>query len=367
MLDSTRQKGLSIIEIMIALLLGSILIAGLVQIFSSNSQTFRSNEVSSRSQEAGRIASDILSRALRNAGYFGCMPIIGIKNNLDASNAGFQTYLHEFGINNAASENSPVGMEEYPGIRADAAVRPATALATTDHLMVTGARNFGTTITVTSASTNSTTFNISDDGGMQAGDVAMISDCANADIFQVTGVSAVGGASTDFTVTAAPQSGTGFGNDFSLNSPPSCTAGNPCFSVVYSAGAHVVQPYNEVFFIGTGTSGEPALFLRDSTGTDLELVEGVIDMQLRLGEGNGTFDSGVQNWREPGAVVTWSNVIAAQVSILVRAGQADSVDAQQTYCFPGWRDCTDPANLDTAPDRRFYRVYTFTTTLRNRI
>ena len=81
----SKQSGLSLIELMIALLLGTFLTVGLVQIFSSNSQSFRVVEASARAQESGRFGADILSRALRNAGFYGCFPLEGVTNNLDVS------------------------------------------------------------------------------------------------------------------------------------------------------------------------------------------------------------------------------------------------------------------------------------------
>src|SRR5690606_31179128 len=100
------QGGLSIIELMIALALGSVLTLGLVQIFSSNSQSFRLNDSSARVQESGRIAADILSRALRNAGFFGCFPINPIVNNLDDTDGDYDNALHNFRVEGISAESA---------------------------------------------------------------------------------------------------------------------------------------------------------------------------------------------------------------------------------------------------------------------
>ncbi|MDO9107004.1 MAG: PilW family protein [Methylovulum sp.] len=63
------QSGLTLIELMIAMLLGVFLIGGVVQIFVSSKQTYRMQEGLSRLQENGRFAMDFISRDLRMAGY----------------------------------------------------------------------------------------------------------------------------------------------------------------------------------------------------------------------------------------------------------------------------------------------------------
>ncbi|MCO6705108.1 PilW family protein, partial [Streptomyces sp. CHB9.2] len=53
-----RQKGLSIIELMIALLLGLLLMGGVMQVFLSSRQTYQTNSALSQVQESGRFALD---------------------------------------------------------------------------------------------------------------------------------------------------------------------------------------------------------------------------------------------------------------------------------------------------------------------
>ncbi len=57
------------IEIMIGLLISSILIGGVIQVFVSNKQTYHLQDELSRVQESGRIAIEILQRSIRGAGF----------------------------------------------------------------------------------------------------------------------------------------------------------------------------------------------------------------------------------------------------------------------------------------------------------
>jgi type IV pilus assembly protein PilW len=62
------QRGLSLLELMIALVLGSLLVAGAAKILVSNSQSFKLQENISSTQEAGRLALESILADLRRAG-----------------------------------------------------------------------------------------------------------------------------------------------------------------------------------------------------------------------------------------------------------------------------------------------------------
>lgn len=66
------QKGFTLIEIMIALVLGAFLIGGVLQIFVNTRETYRMQDALSRLQENGRFAMDFIGRDLRMAGYSFC-------------------------------------------------------------------------------------------------------------------------------------------------------------------------------------------------------------------------------------------------------------------------------------------------------
>ncbi|MGB5442299.1 MAG: PilW family protein [Gammaproteobacteria bacterium] len=64
-----RCKGFTLVELMIALLLGLILMAGVISIFMSSKQSYAAVHVLARLQENGRYGMDIISADLRRAGY----------------------------------------------------------------------------------------------------------------------------------------------------------------------------------------------------------------------------------------------------------------------------------------------------------
>ncbi len=64
-----RQRGLTLIEIMVALVISLFLLAGLLQMFIGTRQSARVQENLSRVQENGRFAIDFVGRNIRLAGY----------------------------------------------------------------------------------------------------------------------------------------------------------------------------------------------------------------------------------------------------------------------------------------------------------
>ena len=63
------QRGLSLIELMVAIAIGSILMLGVGQVFMGGRISFQLSEGLSRMQETGRLAIQMLSHDLRVAGY----------------------------------------------------------------------------------------------------------------------------------------------------------------------------------------------------------------------------------------------------------------------------------------------------------
>ena len=64
------HAGYSLIEMMIAMVLGLILVAGMFTIYSTNIQSQANQQLLGRLQENGRYVLDIISRDIRRAGYF---------------------------------------------------------------------------------------------------------------------------------------------------------------------------------------------------------------------------------------------------------------------------------------------------------
>lgn len=87
----SRQSGLSILEFMIAVFLGLLVSAGLIQVLMSNKQTSQVQGEVARLQESARFAVESLSRDLRSADHWGCnADIARVTNHVtDTTSAAF--------------------------------------------------------------------------------------------------------------------------------------------------------------------------------------------------------------------------------------------------------------------------------------
>ena len=71
LINKQQQAGLSLIELMVALVLSMLLMLGVTQIFLSSKVTYTTNQELSEIQESGRFALDLLMHDIANTGYQG--------------------------------------------------------------------------------------------------------------------------------------------------------------------------------------------------------------------------------------------------------------------------------------------------------
>src|SRR5690606_30860013 len=66
------ERGISLVELLIAMALGLMLSLGVIQVFDSHRVSYRTQEALSQVQESARVAMAVLSRDIRLAGFWGC-------------------------------------------------------------------------------------------------------------------------------------------------------------------------------------------------------------------------------------------------------------------------------------------------------
>lgn len=68
-----RQQGMSLVELMVALAIGTFLLAGTITVFGKTRDLYRTNDTAARLQETARYAMSTLEADLRMANYWGLM------------------------------------------------------------------------------------------------------------------------------------------------------------------------------------------------------------------------------------------------------------------------------------------------------
>jgi type IV pilus assembly protein PilW len=316
-----RQRGLTLIEIMIALGISIILMTGLLQVFISSKQSYRLTEASARLQENGRFAVSFLTDDLRMAGYTGCYR--GLPSNVESILNNPTAYNWDF--SKALDGNEATGGGWSPALDASIA---GLVLPDTDVVIMRGLSNDGISLVAPYSDSGQLFVDPAADN-VQDGDILMVTDCLNASMFQATNQQVVGGR---VNLVHSNAGGWVPGNT------------GPLLSNSFGADAQLARFVTNIFYIGTGASGEPALFRRSlgNSGvmTDQELVEGVENMQVVYGEDTDN-----------------DKVSSVRISLLLRTDDAIA-SAAQTYTYNG-------ANV-AAADLRIRRVFTTTIKLRNR-
>lgn len=313
------QSGFSLIELMVALLLGLVLISGVINIFISNQQAFRTNENLARLQENARISFELTARELRQAGGNPCgatlvanalvNPAVGWAYNWDGGSVrGFD------------------GAQDATGIVASGAGIGERVAGTDAVIILSGGLDNGVSITShnpTAASLKLSTVN----HGLNPNDIVMVCDAGSAAIMQIS--------------NASPGTNDNIVHNTGTGSPGNCTKGLGFPTVCTTngtqkemqSGGFVTRLSASFWYIGNNPKGGRSLYRLPASGTAEEIAEGVVGLELNYlmrdaGSGNlGT------DWIEAAAILDWSNtaplqVVAVRMRATLQTLQNVSIDAQ---------------------------------------
>lgn len=354
-LNSYSQAGLSIVELLVALALSSVLLVGLFQIFNSNRQAFDLQGGVARVQESGRISMEFLSRNLRGAGYLGCA-------SGDASSP-FDNSVDQTLYSDANFKNEWVRYDGANGITGFENITGAVTVlnnmglsqGTGNQQIISGTDAFivhsvepcpGTSGRVAASTNSSVTIEDAAACGLSQYDVVVVSSCNSAEAFSIT---------SDPTSTNT------------LSRADSHNAGSNFTSGAYPIeGSYVYRPRVTAFHVGNTTGGEPALFMtslvRDGLDTDFvtqEIAQGIEQLQVLYGEDTDAVQDGTANRYVTATNVSdFLQVVSIRARMLARSGDRVAGN-NQTYTFNG-------ATV-TAGDLRLRVPYETTNTIRNRL
>lgn len=276
------QKGLSLAELLLALALGAVIVAGFGRMFAANRATHAMMEGQSRLQESARVALDLIARSARMAGHIGCNSGVTVANGL---NGAWQD-LPEVRL--------PSPVQAFDGVGADSdddAWQPSlAALKSTNGSGGLGkAPEPGTDVLVLrrveagrplagSVGPLDSVVVDADELDLQDDDFAVLADCERAVLFRVTSIAQAAGVAT-----LARASGT------ERLSNSSVALGTAAWGGASGAeGAGVGRVVTDVYFVAEvderNDRGEPvfALWRKVGDGAVAELLRGIDDMQLLL-------------------------------------------------------------------------------------
>ena len=324
---ATRSTGFTLVELMVALAIASVLLLALAAMFIGTSQSRNELDKSSRQIEGGRYAMQVLSDEIRHAGWYGALATA-------PTLPGSVTTLPDPCSNTLATVQNSVGLplQGYAGGASSPLTCINAAAGYKANTAVIVVRRADTSIAATAAT--SPYYNIQTSGC--AGDaIAYVFDSY---------------ASTGFTLHS--------------NSSPGC------LPLVSAPTAKIAPVYIRIFYISTcsqsdctaaGADTVPTLKRIDltvaGTTTPVSIIDGIENMQFDYGVdtagSDGTPDSYVATPATT-AVSTWSNVMAVRVNLIARnIDTTTSYSDTKTYSL-GLAGTFTPSGSETAYRRHAY-------------
>jgi type IV pilus assembly protein PilW len=340
------QKGFTLIEIMVAMVIGLFLMGGVIKLFSSMNASSNLQQQTAFLQESGRLAMEFLSKDIRNADYWGCSDGSNVGSVIDTTSADYDPSIHS----GPQANGGGVSGTNDNGLNASDSIT-LRGFSADNSISIEADQPQAANIQATAV------------GNLQKGDIVLITNCSGGDIFQVTNNPQTSGRIIVHNTgnTVSPGNAATYTTDGTVaNGKTVC---NNCLGNSYAGGdATIGSMKATTFSIQAGASGLPALFMTNDTNcpAGCELIEGVENMQILYGE-DTTNDSNATVNRyvaagTPG--LDMEGVISVRISLLVRT-ELPVATSDQTLNYAG--------NDITYNDGFLRRVYSSTVTIRNRM
>ncbi len=382
-------RGFSLVELLVAITLGAIILAGAVTLFVNNRDTYKTTNELSRLQETARYALGMMVKDIRMAGYFGCAdrldtvvdnngaaagvlwnpanPIEGwegdVAGNYLPSNvagvpvspgpsSGLGSFVDNVADNPGNTDGDDGWVLALGGIVPDSITLRYLAANMDDS--VGGVGTLDNQVTADADIGAGSIIQVDSTLGYSVNQVAAITDCGGSDVFQIDAVNA--GPPETLQASAISRSYNAISNPMMV----------PFVGVRYYIGANgrspnpATDPYPSLYraIVTPGGLGE----------TPQELFEGVESLQLLYGEDTNA-DGTPDNYANADAVGNWTSVVSVRLSILVRTidehGRADVANIDTNTYTVNDHDGVLFPKFDPADDRRRRRVFTTTIMVRN--
>jgi len=377
-LENTKHnvRGFSLVELLIAMTLGLIIMGGMIAVFSSNKSSSELNTAMANIQENARFAVGALSKDIRMSGFQGCLDsrrgLLEVKSlRSPVPQVGFSTAgepEHDFSLSSITGSVIISANEWQPAIAGDFVPPVENPAIPGTHALVVqyGSRDQSELtgpINVGGVESRNGDIVTTDDLGLVRGDLALIANCDNVDLF---------------TVSGAEPSGTGqlLKHEAPLNRDGSLNA-------VYGlpnniAVTRVMRFISNIYYIGdtglTNDSGDTIRALYQQSypynvpeNPPSEIVQGVENM--RLSYGIRTRNT-LQYVTADDPAFNPSQVESVQIGVIMSSwDRIAEQDDENTYVIAGQTIESDKNSSDAtthAEDGRYRLVFNTTVKVRNR-
>jgi type IV pilus assembly protein PilW len=333
MKNMRRQRGVTLVELMVSLLLGLIVIAGVVSVLVSNKRSYRTNEGLSQVQESARTAFELLARDIRQAGGTGCDSGQRMSNLLIGTANWWQTW---------ASVRGYESLQADPAVAFGAGVDARVAGTDAVHLNAIEAGGFP--LQTHSAVGHTMLLNNAAPTSLSASDIILACDFDHAAIFQALSYD---GPTT--TLNYIDNTGSPGNCSNGLGYPVDCgsATGN---AYTFTRNTMVGRLSAVDWYVGNNPDGGRSLYRRrlgpGAVTLTEEVVAGVTNMQIRYGTNASDI---VTDANGIVGATAWGNVNSVFITLVI-----SSID-------------TNVSTNTAVNTGRLQRTFTYLVTLRNRV
>ena len=310
-----HQAGLSLIELMIAMVLGLTLMAGALQVFLGSKKSFMYNEETGSMQEGARYAMEFITRDARMAGYFGCGSQT-IANTLNPYEDDEDAWAFNFNQGMVGYDGDDAAFPDDFPVAARPTLALGAALPKSDVFTILRGATENAAYTVASHNPTAAVIDIVGTHPFDSSRIMMISDCDHAAVFQFTGNNSqkfghnAGGSENPGNCTRG------------LGLPVVCTANGTAYT--YGGDAYVMEVLSHAYYVATAANNVPSIYRLEISGgiidekKEEELVQGVENMQAFYGvDGNG--DGVADRYVIAAATIDWTTIVSLRLHILTRS------------------------------------------------
>ncbi len=370
-IDRSIQHGVSLVELLIAMTLGLVLLAGMLTVFAGNKKSSDLNTALAHIQENARFALSRMTRDMRMAGYQGCLDpnqgtinVVSLDSPVATDGTNFDSRLSA--VTGALVEADGSWNPPIPGGLVPPSVNPAIPGTNVLSIQYGSSTDSPLDSTFASGTPGNLAENIKTDRTLplQVGDLALIGNCEAVDLFTVTGL---GSHNNGLDIAHAAGAHNKDGN----------------LSIDYDAARNIAQTrvmrfVTRVYYVGdTGLQNENgdqirALYLQthpfnDAANPPSEIVQGVENMRISYGVRT---DTGLSYVSADDANFDPANIGSIRVGLLMRSYEriTDEED-NKTYILAGQpiRALKNSKDAFTHSGNKLYRlVFNTTVKIRNR-
>lgn len=319
-----KAVGLSLIELMIALLIGLLVVGGVIGAFLGTQQAIRTSENLSRIQENARFAFEIVAREFRDAGGNHC----GVAKSANVINNAATTWWANW---DEGAIRGYAGGENTPWKPFGAGL--ADRVAGTEAILVrTGIAGRESPLRGHAAGAVPPSFTTSASAEFAAGDVLMVCDRDSLALFQASTVVVLGGdMSIEYAAAGVPGNCT-----TDLGVPGGCTAA-PTTAKTFNSPGMLSRLRSSFWYIGFNSRGTHSLYRMVIDGTPNprtdEIADGVDNITFRYLLRDNVTNTLAANFVNAAAVPSWNDANNPVVAVRVEAN-LQSADAVGTNNLP---------------------------------